>query len=167
MGHVYKEHGNGIHSEKDLKFGPWLLAEPSWRGRGRGRGGPGRGLGRFGRGRGQGQDGYMDDEVYKEEVDGVERALVVLGEPKPDIDMDEAENNRKRGLANSQQATSVVALVNQFEKSPTDVVSPASPQPKRDPKRHRKDGREEDEINGNSTDKSELVGSSEGRRQDQ
>jgi len=143
------------------------LAEPSWRGRGRGRGGQGRGAGRFGRGRGRDQDVYMGDEVYKEEADGVVNALSVLGDPKLDIDMDEAENNRKRALANSQQAASVVALVNQFEKSPSDGVSPASPQPKRDPKRHRKDGREEDEINGNSTDKSELVGSSEGRRQDQ
>jgi hypothetical protein len=25
MGHPYKEHGNGIHREKDHKFGPWLL----------------------------------------------------------------------------------------------------------------------------------------------
>ncbi|KAM0825349.1 hypothetical protein ACQ4PT_069621 [Festuca glaucescens] len=29
LGHGYKEHGNGIHAEKDMTYGQWLLADTS------------------------------------------------------------------------------------------------------------------------------------------
>jgi hypothetical protein len=77
VGHVYKECGNGIFEEKQLKFGEWLHAYPSGRGRsslGRGgmRGGnsvfgtPARGEEQQGRGMGRGRGSFVDWRSHPE-----------------------------------------------------------------------------------------------------
>jgi hypothetical protein len=161
LGHVYKEHGDGVHADKDRKFGSWLLAEPSGRGgRGRGRGGLGRGAGRSDRGRGRGR-GFGTEAYSEEDLNALGSELLLQHNKETDMEMDEAEKNRKRGSNNP--AVTVNQLVNQFDGgSPAIVPPPASPQPKRDQKRHKKVGEKEiDESYSGS------AGSGEEHRRDQ
>jgi hypothetical protein len=162
LGHSYKEHGNGVHQPKDRKYGPWLLADPGWRGRGRGRGGSGRGAGRAGRGRGRGYEIYTEEgtEDFPSDVNG---SALVLNENKPgDDDMEDAENIKKRSSTLEPGCPATVgALVNQFNQSPPVIVPPASPQAKRDPKRQKSDATSEEEG------KSGSAGSHAEHRRDQ
>ncbi|KAM0931421.1 hypothetical protein ACQ4PT_000440 [Festuca glaucescens] len=148
LGHVYKEHGNGIHEPNTRKWGQWLLAEPAGRGRGRGRGSTPRGAGRSGRGRFRGR--FADDDVEYTHEDGMGRGrdIVVTGSGKNDETMDDADLNRKRGpgfsgkmpAVEGKDGQSVGALVSQFDVPLSEKTPPASPQPKHDQKRMKTDG---------------------------
>ncbi|KAM0893895.1 hypothetical protein ACQ4PT_024803 [Festuca glaucescens] len=144
LGHLYKEHGDGIHDESTLFFKD-LKADYVWRpsshpGRGRGRGGsfgsfgPGRG------GRGRGTDSSL--------VNFVE-------ENTKDSDMDDAELNRKRGAAGvagsgGPASGTVASIAGALEKSESINNGPPSPPVKRDPKRSKMgDVGEENSANAN------------------
>jgi hypothetical protein len=95
--------------------------------------------------------GVFGTEAYSEEdLNALGSELPLQHNKETDVEMDEAEKNRKRGSLSTPQTTggsqnnpavTVNQLVNQFDGgSPAIVPPPASPQPKRDQKRHKKVG---------------------------
>ncbi|KAM0884186.1 hypothetical protein ACQ4PT_031138 [Festuca glaucescens] len=163
IGHLYTEHGDGIHPPSSLVFkdlkAAWSMRSPG-RGRGRGRGlGPGHGQGR-------GAKEYVEeDENILSDFNG--------GKTHIPEDMD-TDQNKKRGLSigdpsvegnklalTNTASQNVGVLVNQFQSGNGVPSVPPSPPMKRDPKRVRKADEKEDD------DKSidlNLAGSNEGRR---
>ncbi|KAM0871788.1 hypothetical protein ACQ4PT_039161 [Festuca glaucescens] len=125
IGHVYKECGDGVFENKDLKYGDWIYADqgrgrgaPSGRGRSSsGRSGPrdefsesgrgGRGVyfdGGLGRGRGR---AFVDWRNHPERTAGKDDDLMDTGTSpvkKGDIPMSEAEKNAKKRLGFEQES---------------------------------------------------------------
>jgi hypothetical protein len=110
IGRDYKECGEGVFEEKDLKFGEWIyVTPPSSRSRGSvvlrggglgGRGGLGRGETMSGRGHGRG--GYVDWREHPERKNSVDKDLEeTAASPikKGDVVMAEADGATKRRLA--------------------------------------------------------------------
>jgi hypothetical protein len=167
IGHLYSEHGDGVHPPellvfKDLKATWAMRAGSTARGRGHGRG-VGRGLGRVNMNEAQFNGSCVRQTM--EEGDGSEEDPMAV------------DLNRKRqmnaiqlsgsGTKNGELAAPLVnSLVNQFDNPNARI--PPSPPAKRDPKRVRKTGAV-GESNDNAVDGSslEMAGSVEGRRQDQ
>lgn len=142
LGHVFKEHGNGVHAPVALVFKDlraiWSMCpggRPS-QGRGHGRG-TGRGGSRSGRG------AYDHDEnMFIDDFDAGSREAA-------DDEMNDGELNRKRamlggganvagyieGSSQTSNSNTVGALVNQFQPPAAFSLVPHSLPPKRDLKR--------------------------------
>jgi hypothetical protein len=155
IGHLYTEHGDGIHKPETLVFkdlkANWSIRTPG-RGRGRGRG-PGRGQGRGNLGE------FFSEEHLSSQYDDAG-----LGEEEDPMTLDP---NRKRlihGQETEGSGITVNDLVNQFQLPNPKDKDPLSSPPKRDPKRMRSGANEV--VNGNdmaTDDNLNLAGSSERR----
>jgi hypothetical protein len=127
IGHLYTEHGDGIHQPesliyKDLKAS-WSIRAPG-RGRRRGRG-PGRGQGRGAR------------EFYGEELLSSQFSEEGLGDEEDPMKVDLNRKRMMSGKLSDGSSANVNALVNQFQLPNPQATIPPSLPPKRDPKRMR------------------------------
>jgi hypothetical protein len=161
IGHLYTEHGDGIHPSSSLVFkdlkATWAIRSAG-RGRGRGRG--------FGSSRGgftSGSGSFFEERTEEEEKDAMSeddpelnRKRTGDGRNNASLPAPLGETATKDALAGSNIGGKVDAIVNSLE-----AYNPPSPNPVRDPKR--KKTTEEEGSNVNST----LAGSMEGRRLDQ
>ncbi|KAM0930961.1 hypothetical protein ACQ4PT_000661 [Festuca glaucescens] len=153
LGHLYKEHGDGVHSLeklvfKDLRVG-YGFRSAGFVGRGRGRG-----SGRGGRG-GRGEDPFANDDAAGNFLGSVS------------MEEDATDPNRKRAALSipvdgTNQGT-VGDIRNRFELTGHHTLTiPLSPPIKRDPKRSKKGANEEEDVDGSNATNSGSAGSQGG-----
>lgn len=137
LGHVYKEHGDGIHAPsalyfKDLKA-TWNMRVGSGPGGGRGHGRRGRRGGGRSDGRGGGNNSQPGEEPHEDhDADAV---------------MGDADANRKRSTAHGNVDGALMGVETGNNVALTAQVPP-SPPPKQDPKRARTNAEKNSEKSG-------------------
>lgn len=139
LGHLFKEHGSGVHAPsalvfKDLRAG-WFMKTGRGPGGGRGRRGGRRGGRTDGRGQYTGNTRFDGDGLEKQthEEDPLE--------PAQDTYMEESSRKRARGTGHGSNASATmhgsVLGADQLAIVPTGSSSVLSPPAKRDPKQTR------------------------------